>query len=65
MRAIESVLSTPSGRTGDLKGSANTVECGKAITAKSADSPIPSGSGCGRICRALRRSLGNTPEPLA
>lgn len=32
MRAIEHVLSTPSGRTGDLKGSANTVECGKAIS---------------------------------
>jgi len=31
MRAIEHVLSTPAGRTGDLKGSANTVECGKAI----------------------------------
>ncbi|WCT78559.1 tartrate dehydrogenase [Novosphingobium humi] len=33
MRAIEDVLSTPTGRTGDLKGSANTVECGKAISA--------------------------------
>ncbi|WJS97887.1 tartrate dehydrogenase [Novosphingobium humi] len=33
MRAIEHVLSTPTGRTGDLKGSANTVECGKAISA--------------------------------
>ncbi|NBC36445.1 tartrate dehydrogenase [Novosphingobium sp. FSY-8] len=33
MRAIEEVLSTPAGRTGDLKGSANTVACGKAIAA--------------------------------
>jgi tartrate dehydrogenase/decarboxylase/D-malate dehydrogenase len=31
MRAIEDVLASPAGRTGDLKGSANTVECGKAI----------------------------------
>ncbi len=33
MRAIEEVLSTPAGRTADLKGSANTVSCGKAIAA--------------------------------
>jgi len=31
MRAIETVLAEPSLRTGDLKGKANTVECGKAI----------------------------------
>lgn len=31
MAAIEGVLSTPAGRTGDLKGSAGTVDCGKAI----------------------------------
>jgi tartrate dehydrogenase/decarboxylase/D-malate dehydrogenase len=33
MRAIEEVLATPAGRTGDLKGSADTIACGKAITA--------------------------------
>ena len=33
MRAIETVLSTPDGRTGDLQGSADTVMCGKAIAA--------------------------------
>jgi len=31
MRAIEAVLAEPALRTGDLKGRANTVECGKAI----------------------------------
>jgi tartrate dehydrogenase/decarboxylase/D-malate dehydrogenase len=31
MRAVETVLAEPSLRTGDLKGKANTVECGKAI----------------------------------
>jgi tartrate dehydrogenase/decarboxylase/D-malate dehydrogenase len=31
MRAIESVLSSPSGRTADLKGSADTAACGKAV----------------------------------
>jgi len=33
MRAVEDVLATPAGRTGDLKGSADTVACGKAIAA--------------------------------
>jgi tartrate dehydrogenase/decarboxylase / D-malate dehydrogenase len=33
MRAIEDVLQTPTGRTTDLKGSADTVSCGKAIAA--------------------------------
>ena len=33
MQAIEDVITTPAGRTGDLKGSANTVECGKAVAA--------------------------------
>jgi len=31
MAAIEAVLSTPAGRTGDLGGRANTLDCGKAI----------------------------------
>jgi len=31
--SVETVLATETGRTGDLKGKANTVECGKAITA--------------------------------
>lgn len=31
MASIEDVLSTEAGRTGDLKGSADTVSCGKAI----------------------------------
>jgi tartrate dehydrogenase/decarboxylase / D-malate dehydrogenase len=31
MTSIEDVLSTEAGRTGDLKGSADTVSCGKAI----------------------------------
>lgn len=31
MAAIEAVLATPEGRTPDLKGSADTVTCGKAI----------------------------------
>jgi tartrate dehydrogenase/decarboxylase/D-malate dehydrogenase len=34
MRAIETVLSTPTGRTADLKGSADTVSAGKAIAAE-------------------------------
>jgi tartrate dehydrogenase/decarboxylase/D-malate dehydrogenase len=34
MRAIETVLVTPAGRTADLKGSANTVSAGKAIAAE-------------------------------
>ena len=33
MAAIEDVLATPAGRTGDLGGSADTVACGKAIAA--------------------------------
>ena len=33
VRAIEEVLATPAGRTADLKGSADTVACGKAIAA--------------------------------
>ena len=33
MGAIEEVLVTPAGRTADLKGSADTVSCGKAIAA--------------------------------
>jgi tartrate dehydrogenase/decarboxylase/D-malate dehydrogenase len=33
MRAVEDVLATPTGRTGDLKGSADTITCGKAIAA--------------------------------
>ena len=33
MRAIEEVLETPSGRTADLRGSADTITCGKAIAA--------------------------------
>lgn len=31
MAAIEAVLSTPAGRTGDLGGRADTLDCGKAI----------------------------------
>ncbi|WP_242127783.1 tartrate dehydrogenase [Sphingobium sp. Sx8-8] len=31
MRAVETVLAEPALRTGDLKGKANTMECGKAI----------------------------------
>ncbi|MEJ2458049.1 MAG: isocitrate/isopropylmalate family dehydrogenase, partial [Novosphingobium sp.] len=31
MRAVEQVLATPSARTRDLKGTAMTGECGKAI----------------------------------
>ncbi len=31
VKAIERVLATPAGRTGDLAGNANTVSCGKAI----------------------------------
>jgi tartrate dehydrogenase/decarboxylase/D-malate dehydrogenase len=31
VRAIEVVLATETGRTADLKGSADTVSCGKAI----------------------------------
>ncbi|HET9628345.1 MAG TPA: tartrate dehydrogenase [Novosphingobium sp.] len=34
VKAVETVLATPTGRTGDLKGSANTEECGKAIAAE-------------------------------
>ena len=34
VKAVETVLATPAGRTGDLKGKANTVECGKAIAAE-------------------------------
>ena len=33
MRAIEDVLQTQAGRTADLKGSADTESCGKAIAA--------------------------------
>lgn len=33
MQAIEHVLTTPAGRTGDLKGNADTVTCGKAVAA--------------------------------
>jgi tartrate dehydrogenase/decarboxylase/D-malate dehydrogenase len=33
VRAIEEVLSTPAGRTGDLRGKASTVDCGKTIAA--------------------------------
>jgi tartrate dehydrogenase/decarboxylase/D-malate dehydrogenase len=33
MASVEDVLSRPAGRTGDLKGSADTVACGKAIAA--------------------------------
>jgi len=33
MRAVEEILSTPAGRTGDLKGSADTIACGKAVAA--------------------------------
>ncbi|WP_272908056.1 tartrate dehydrogenase [Rhizorhapis sp. SPR117] len=33
IRAIEEVLASSSGRTADLKGNADTVSCGKAITA--------------------------------
>ncbi len=33
MAAIEDVLSTPAGRTGDLKGTADTLSCGKAVAA--------------------------------
>ena len=33
MRAVEHVLATPAGRTRDLKGSASTQDCGKAIAA--------------------------------
>jgi len=33
MQAIESVLVDPAGRTADLKGSADTIACGKAIAA--------------------------------
>jgi tartrate dehydrogenase/decarboxylase/D-malate dehydrogenase len=31
LRAIETVLATPAGRTRDLAGGASTLECGKAI----------------------------------
>jgi len=31
MRAVETVLAEPSLRTGDLKGKASTIECGKAV----------------------------------
>ena len=31
MRAVETVLAEPGLRTGDLKGTANTEQCGKAI----------------------------------
>ena len=31
VRAIETVLATPAGRTRDLQGSADTAHCGKAI----------------------------------
>ena len=34
VKAIERVLATPAGRTGDLAGSADTVSCGKAIAAE-------------------------------
>ncbi|MEO5597236.1 MAG: tartrate dehydrogenase [Novosphingobium sp.] len=33
MRAIEDVLTSPAGRTADLKGTADTTSCGKAIAA--------------------------------
>ena len=33
VRAIEEVLTTPAGRTADLKGTADTAACGKAIAA--------------------------------
>ncbi|SNS11084.1 MULTISPECIES: tartrate dehydrogenase [unclassified Azospirillum] len=33
MRAVESVLAEPDLRTGDLKGKANTITCGKAVEA--------------------------------
>jgi len=33
VRAIEDVLATPSGRTADLRGTADTLSCGKAIAA--------------------------------
>jgi tartrate dehydrogenase/decarboxylase/D-malate dehydrogenase len=33
MQAIEEVLASPAGRTADLKGTADTVGCGKAIAA--------------------------------
>jgi tartrate dehydrogenase/decarboxylase/D-malate dehydrogenase len=33
MQAIEEVLATPAGRTADLKGTADTLACGKAIAA--------------------------------
>lgn len=33
LRGIEDVLATPAGRTRDLKGSADTVTCGKAVAA--------------------------------
>jgi tartrate dehydrogenase/decarboxylase/D-malate dehydrogenase len=33
MASVEDVLSSPAGRTADLKGSADTVACGKAIAA--------------------------------
>ena len=31
MASVEDVLSSPAGRTADLKGSADTVSCGKAV----------------------------------
>jgi len=34
VRAIETILSTPGGRTADLKGTADTAGCGKAIAAE-------------------------------
>jgi tartrate dehydrogenase/decarboxylase/D-malate dehydrogenase len=33
VRAIETVLATPAGRTRDLGGTASTAECGRAIAA--------------------------------
>jgi tartrate dehydrogenase/decarboxylase/D-malate dehydrogenase len=34
MRAIETVLATPAGRTRDLAGTVSTEECGKAVASQ-------------------------------
>lgn len=34
VKGIETVLASPAGRTGDLKGTASTVDCGKAIVSE-------------------------------
>ena len=54
MRAIEEVLTIPAGRTGDLKGSANTVEAGKANAEPEAREPRLRGVSCPTHTTATR-----------